>query len=288
MTISRIRFARREERRLSAKTVRRICAGMERDGAVSFSGLFSPGLLREIRRVVLRRHESGELRERGLIRDIGGRYAALLPFEGPFLKPEFYANPKLLAVVEALLGSTRCIGSLEAVISLPGSSRQHQHIDGPLRFDRVVGGKRRVYAGDLSKLPPYALGLAVPLCDVDEDKGPTALWLGSHRTALRAKPPGERLVARRFREERMTGDFGNAYLFDYRIFHGGLPNHSAQPRPLLMLVFTRAWFRDPNLMEVDPSVVLTRRNFKRIPERHRDLFVLAPASRRGLWGGGST
>ena len=62
-------------------------AGMERDGAVKFTGLFPLPLLRRIRQRVLRRHESGELRRRGLIRDIGGRYAAILPFEGPFLEP---------------------------------------------------------------------------------------------------------------------------------------------------------------------------------------------------------
>jgi ectoine hydroxylase-related dioxygenase (phytanoyl-CoA dioxygenase family) len=256
---------------------------MEREGAVSFEGLFSLPLLTEIRRVVLRRHESGQLRERGLVRDIGGRCTSLLPFEGPFLKPAFYANPKVLEIIASLLGSDRCIGSLEVVVSLPGSSRQHQHIDGPLRFDRVIGGRKRPFQGDLSKIPPYAVGLAVPLCDVNEAKGPTALWLGSHRAALRARPPGEREVARRWREERMTGAFGSAYLFDYRIFHGGLPNLSAEPRPLLMLVFTRAWFRDPNLLEVFPSVVIAKRDLARIPERYRDLFCLAPTARRALW-----
>ncbi|MEK7383264.1 MAG: hypothetical protein AAB262_08250, partial [Elusimicrobiota bacterium] len=62
-----------------------------------------------------------------------------------------------------------------------------------------------------------------------------------------------------------------------------LPNHTAEPRPLLMFVFTRSWYRDPNLTDVFPSVVITKRNLKRVPDRYRHLFMLAPAARRALW-----
>lgn len=269
--------------RPSSRVLRKVVAAMERDGAVALEGLFAPALLRRIRAEVLRRHESGELHRRGLVRDIAGRRTSVLPFEGPFLSPAFYANPRVLGIVESLLGTTGCIGSLEAVVALPGAVRQHQHIDGPLRFDRVIGGKERRYRGDLSGLPPYAFGLAVPLCGVDEENGPTAIWPGSHRAALRPKPPGAREIARDYPEVLMTGPFGRAYLFDYRVFHGGTPNFSPEPRPLLMLVFTRSWFRDPNLLDVDQSVVIAPRALERIPERHRRLFALARAARRPLW-----
>jgi ectoine hydroxylase-related dioxygenase (phytanoyl-CoA dioxygenase family) len=283
MTIATIEFSKRDAGGLSARTLRKAQAAMARDGAIRLGKIFPERVLKRARALVLRRHESGELRERGLIRDIGGRYAAILPFEGPFLEPAFYANRRVLEIAAALLGSDFCIGSLETVIALPGSSRQHQHIDGPLRFDRAVGGKRRPYGRDLSDLPPYAVGLAVPLCDVDEENGPTAIWPGSNKTALRARPPGEREVDREFPVESMVGEFGSAYLFDYRVFHGGLPNFTREPRPLLMMVFTRSWFRDPNLNEVFPSVVISKRALARVPARHRPLFMLAPAARRSLW-----
>ncbi len=256
---------------------------MERDGAVAFGNLFPIALLKKLRSEVLRRHDSGELREKGLVRDIGGRYAAVLPFEGPFLNPKFYANPILHEMLGALLGSSYCIGSLETVIAMPGAGRQHQHIDGPIRFERFVRGKKRAFPGDLSDLPPYAVTLCVPLCGVDEDNGPTAIWRGSHRAALRARPPGEARVARDYPVERMIGPLGRSFFFDYRVFHGGMPNHAREPRPVLMFVFTRSWFRDPNLADVYPRVVIARRNLKRIPDRHRALFMLAPASRRALW-----
>lgn len=254
------------------------------DGAAAFAGLFPKALLKRLRREVLARHESGELRRRGLVRDIGGRYAAVLPFEGPFLSPGFYANPRLLQALAALLGDSYCIGSLEAVISLPGAGRQHQHIDGPLRLDRRIGKARIGFHGDLSGLPPYAVTLCLPLCDLDELNGATALWLGSHRLALQARLPSESEIRRGFPAEPMVGKFGRCFLFDYRTFHCGLPNMSRKPRPLLMFVFTRSWFRDPNLTEVFPSVAISWRNLKWVPERHRHLFMLAPAARRPLWG----
>ena len=283
MAISTIEFSKKDAKRLSPGTVRKIRSGMERDGAVAFGNLFAMSLLKRLRAHVLRRHDNGALRERGLVRDIGGRYAAVLPFEGPFLEPRFYANPALLETIAALLGTAHCIGSLEVVVSMPGSSRQHQHIDGPLRFDRTIGKTRRGFRGDLSDVPPYAVTLCVPLCDLNEDNGPTAIWLGSHRTALRARPPGESAILREFPEEHMAGDFGRSFLFDFRTFHCGLPNLSREPRPLLMFVFTRSWFRDPNLAEVFPSVVITKRDLERIPDRYRYLFMLAPAARRPLW-----
>ena len=283
MTISTIKFSKRDAKSLSSKTLRKVRFGMKRDGAIAFDNLFPMPLLRRLRSDVMRRHDSGELRERGLVRDIGGRYSALLPFEGPFLEQKFYANRMLIEMLGALLGSAYCIGSIEAVVAAPLSNRQHQHIDGPIRFDRFIGKKRSGFQGDLSDLPPYAVTLCVPLCDVDEGNGPTAVWPGSHRAALRARLPGESEILREFPAEHMVGGFGRSFLFDFRTFHCGLPNLSREPRPLLMFVFTRSWYRDPNLAEIFPSVVITKRNLERIPDRHRRLFMLAPAARRALW-----
>lgn len=269
--------------RPSPRTLRRLRRAMERDGAAALEGLFPRALLSRIRASVLRRHESGELLARGRLRDIGGRYAAVLPFAGPFLEPAFYANARLHAALGALLGPDYCLGSLETVISRPGAAAQHQHIDGPVRFDRAAGGRRVPYRGDLSGLPPYAVSLCVPLCDVDGENGPTAVWAGSHREALRARPPGPAELDRRFRVEPLAGPFGSAFLFDFRVFHGGTPNLSREPRALLIAVFLRRWFRDPNHDEVFPSVVIAPRDLARVPARHRPLFLLAPAARRALW-----
>ncbi len=273
----------RASSRAAARAVSRAAAAMERDGAVVLRGLYDPRLIRRMRERVLRLHEGGALLKRGLVRDIGGRYAAVVPFEGPFLSPDFYADGRLRLLLEALLGADYRISSLEAVIARPGACGQHQHIDGPIRFDRRVGGRVRRYRGDLSRLPPYAVTLCVPLCDLDELNGSTEIWAGSHKSALRARPPGARSVGRDFPAARTDGEFGQAYLFDFRVFHGGRPNLSREPRPLLMFVFTRAWYRDPNLLDVRSGALISPVNWRRLPEKHRALFLLSPAARRELW-----
>ncbi len=265
------------------KALRQVQSAMKRDGAVVLDGLFPPALLKKLSAEVRRRHGSGQLRERGLVRDIAGRYAAVLPFEGPFLDSRFYANPALHKMLAALLGSDYRISSLETVIASPGAYEQHQHIDGPIRFDVSLGKSKKAYHGDLSGLPPYAVTLCVPLCDVAEDNGPTAIWAGSHRTALNAKPPSEACIRRDYREEHVVGRLGRAFFFDYRVFHCGMPNMTPEVRPVLMFVFTRAWFRDQNLCDVYPRVVISKRNLSRVPRRYKDLFLLAPSSRRPLW-----
>lgn len=250
-----------------------ISAAMKKDGLVVLDGLFSKPLLRRLQDDVMRRYRRGELRERGLVRDIAGRTTSVLPFEGPFMERAFYANPKLLRAADALLGKDWCLGSLEVVMAESGAARQYQHVDAPLRFDRD-GGRTR-FQGDLSALPPYALALATPLCDITEENGPTAIWPGSHREGLRAKLPSEAAIKRKYRERRLTGKLGFSYLYDYRTFHRGLPNRSAKPRPLLMLVFVRTWFRDPNLFETPGGIVVSKRALARVPARLRRLFALA-------------
>lgn len=267
-------------RRTSPRAVQ---AAMAKDGAVVLDGLFSRPLLESLRRRVLRLHASGALRARGLVRDIAGRTTAVLPFEGPFLSPRFYANPRLRAFLAALLGPDYRISSLETVIAQPGAYEQHQHIDGPIRFDVAAGRGKRPYRKDLSDLPPYAVTLCVPLCDVGEDNGPTAIWTGSHREALRPRPASEAAIRRKYREEHVVGPLGRAFFFDYRVFHCGMPNQSNEPRPVLMFVFCRPWFRDQNLADVHPRLVVSARALARVAPRHRELFALAPASRRPLW-----
>ncbi len=282
MPVTRLALSRQDAKRPSPALLRRVRAGVERDGVVVFENLFPLPCWRRRARRCCARWESEALR-RGLVRDVAGRATSLLPLARPFLDERLYAQPIVLAALPSLLGPDFRLSSVEAIVALPGSGRQHQHIDGPIRFDRQVGGARRGYGGDLSALPPFALALATPLCAVDEENGPTALWPGSHRVALRSPLPSEREIRRRFPEARMTGPFGRSYLYDYRTFHRGLPNFSREPRPLLMLVYTRDWYRDPNLAEVEPGPFIAPRDYARVPERLRFLFGFAPAARRALW-----
>lgn len=251
------------------KSVKAAVRAVEKDGVVRLDGIFPASLLRRIAKRVMGLYRRGALGGSWVARDIAGRRTTILPFSGPFLEKSFCANPRLLAIVEALLGETARWSSLEVVMAESGAAAQYVHVDAPLRLDRA--GKR--FSGDLSNLPPYALALAVPLVDVDEDNGATAIWPGSHREGLKYPPPSEAALKRRYPMTLMTGRLGQAYLYDYRTFHRGTPNVSAEPRPLLMLVFRRAWFNDPNLEPVASGLRLSQRDRARLPARARGLFA---------------
>ncbi len=242
---------------------------LERDGVVRLDGIFPKPLLKRITARVMGLYRRGALGGKWVARDIAGRRTTILPFDGPFLEKAFCANLRLLALVEAVLGETARWSSLEVVMAESGAAAQYLHVDAPLRLDR----KGARFAGDLSALPPYALALAVPLVDVDEANGPTAIWPGSHKEGLKYPPPSEAAIRRRYPMKLMTGKIGQAYLYDYRTFHRGMPNHSAEPRPLLMLVFRRAWFNDPNLEPVPSGLRLAQKDRRRVPARARGLFA---------------
>jgi ectoine hydroxylase-related dioxygenase (phytanoyl-CoA dioxygenase family) len=82
------------------------------------------------------------------------------------------------------------------------------------------------------------VNVSLPLIDIDQTTGPTAIWPGSHRWVT-SDPPREAMVSIPFQR-------GDCILMDYRTLHTGLPNHSQKVRPILYLVYTREWFFDDN------------------------------------------
>ncbi|UYN94356.1 MAG: phytanoyl-CoA dioxygenase family protein [Enhydrobacter sp.] len=154
------------------------------------------------------------------------RYRVPVELAGGFADPDVWANATVLDIVRGMLGDDAILDAFGAVVSLPGAAAQHVHRDSPLLFDAAIA----------PLLPCHALTLALPLVDMDETRGTTALWPGSHRWKARAEGPAP---------ETPRVPAGACLLWDYRLFHGGTPNRSAEPRPMLYATYARAWYRDP-------------------------------------------
>lgn len=178
--------------------------------------------------------------------------------DGPFNDPALYANPTMFPVIRKLLGGDVILGSFVSVTSLPGSLDQTAHLDMPLLFE----------AEQMSpELPSYSLTLVIPLVDMNATNGTTAFYPGSHRVIAEA-PPDMPPVAPEV-------PVGAALLFDARVWHGGTPNRSAAPRPVLYNTYQRSWFRDTvNFLSQSP-LVMDAAEWAKIPERHRFLFEWA-------------
>lgn len=189
------------------------------------------------------------------------RFMITVDITGPFNDPAVYANPFLHPILEALLGRQLVINSFGSVIAFPGSDAQHLHCDHPpLADDPALSGA----------LPAYATTMVVPLVDLTPETGTTALietsqwaspddaeWIGAH-------PPVMPYMQR-----------GGAYFMDYRLLHLGTENHSALPRPIMYVVYSRPWFLDAaNYQRQDP-IAISGDQFDRIPFKHRGLFARA-------------
>jgi ectoine hydroxylase-related dioxygenase (phytanoyl-CoA dioxygenase family) len=101
--------------------------------------------------------------------------------------------------------------------------------------------------------------------------GTTALYLGSHRDRSRATSgKGTEPIVRE----------GSCMLWDYRLVHGGTPNRSAHPRPLLYFVYCRPWYVDQHNFKQQPPLRISARSLPRLSEKHRRLLVRAELRRQ--------
>jgi len=129
------------------------------------------------------------------------------------------------------------------VTALPGAEDQPIHLDHPPLFEAAPHLT--------NSIPPYAVTMVVPLVDIDEQTGTTAIWEGSHKKSDDQNSEDRfRLLSRLMQEPdysmaaRPLPRQGDVYLMDYRVIHGGLANRSQIDRPILYVVYSRPWFRD--------------------------------------------
>lgn len=199
------------------------------------------------------------------------RFMFTVRLEPPFCDPAIYANPVILPIVKEILGPTCVIQSFGAVCAYPGSEMQHYHRDHPWLFQE---------AGGLNAfLPPFALHVVIPLVDLTEDTGTTALWEGSHRS----KSTAEESKYSKAQIDRLEGaampypSMGDCYFMDFRLRHRGTANRSNIARPILYLVYSRGWFDDErNYREgLQEPLLISKEELARVPAEYKFLFARA-------------
>ncbi|HEX3675380.1 MAG TPA: phytanoyl-CoA dioxygenase family protein [Rhizomicrobium sp.] len=188
-----------------------------------------------------------------------GRYDITPRMTGAFGRTELFANPLLCRFLTLALSGAMRLSGCTLVASYPGAARQHIHRDHPHLF-----GEADVAAN----LPAYAISVALPLVDVDAQNGPTGVWPGSHRWNDGAPPAPETAIAVSLRR-------GDCLMTDYRTLHTGLPNTSAQVRPIAYLVYARPWFFDELNYTTRPSLDMTLEEYEALPADAQSLLTRA-------------
>ncbi len=192
------------------------------------------------------------------------RFMVTVDVESPFDSLDVFANPKLLPIIQRLLGRDCVISSFGSVVTFPGAAGQDIHFDFPPLYE-----SEELCAA----LPPHAVTLVIPLVDIDEATGSTAIWEGSHN----------RVGSRQFLMELMHNptwqgsvspypSIGDVYMMDYRVIHGGKPNLSDHSRPILYIVYARPWFRDAYNFADQPAIKIASEVRRSIPKEFRSLF----------------
>lgn len=191
---------------------------------------------------------------------IGDRRALLaLHMADGFGDPLVYANPAVVALARLALGRDAILESYGAVLSLPGAARQHVHRDGPALFDSAIS----------PLLPAHALTVALPMIEMNEQHGTTALWPGSHRWPKpdESKPSISPVVP-----------VGSCMLWDFRLYHCGTANQSERRRPFVYATYARRWYQDPiNFEQGSHERLAFDEDFlDHVPENARSLFAHLP------------
>jgi len=246
------------------ETIQRAIRRFRVEGALIIEDILDTSIVLEARRVFAETYSQYLLNgsnDENALRVGGRRLIITIKLESPFDDPQLFANPYLLSVLSAELGDDFVLGAFGVVCSMPSAPTQHRHHDGGILFP---------HSGFDKLLPAAAITVGIPLLEMNEVHGTTALWLGSHRDETRLDEQGIEPVVRE----------GSCMLWDFRLMHGGTPNRGIVPRPLLYLTYCRPWFMEHlnfnKKLNPKQKPLLVRENLlSSLSEQHQRLLARA-------------
>jgi ectoine hydroxylase-related dioxygenase (phytanoyl-CoA dioxygenase family) len=133
---------------------------------------------------------------------------------------ELVDNPRIIDLVEAILGKDCHLIANSALRTGPGDGISNWHADEVIRFPRPED----VPLDPRIPVPCFVLNFNYYLCDVDEELGPTQFVPGSHRSGRQPRP---RELSYEGREVfSAVGKAGTAVVWHDQTWHRGAPNRS--------------------------------------------------------------
>lgn len=186
------------------------------------------------------------------------RYYVTLPFNETFADPAIYEDEDVLAIVDRLVGPDPVMPQLATDTPLLGSDYQDIHRDTPPLFPEI---KRET--------PPFQLAVNFPLVTVTDENGPFEVARGTH---LMSKEEGlRRIEAGEIKLEPLTMRLGDVMIRDVRGLHRGTPNRTPEPRPMVVIGYSRRWLFRPEV-----SIRIPRAMLPMLSERARQMLRFNP------------
>jgi hypothetical protein len=244
--------------RYDSTRIRQFAESVITDGFCVLPRHFSPEKLDRWRQTflpLLERHISreGHLQNRG-----PSRYYVTLPFTEPFADPSIYEDDDVLAIVEQLVGTDAVMCQLATDTPLLGSTTQDIHRDALPLFPETG-----------QETPPFQLAVNFPLVDVTPANGPFEV---ARRTHMMSKEEGlRRLESGELTLEPITMSLGDVMIRDVRGLHRGTPNRTDEPRPMVVIGYSRRWLFRPEV-----SIHIPRTMLDKLSSRARHLLRFNP------------
>ncbi|HKG78172.1 MAG TPA: phytanoyl-CoA dioxygenase family protein [Pyrinomonadaceae bacterium] len=204
---------------------------------------------------LLERHVSreGHRKNRG-----PSRYYVTLPFTDPFADPCIYEEDDVLAIVEELVGTDAVMCQLAADTPLLGSTTQDIHRDALPLFPETG-----------QETPPFQLAVNFPLVEITMENGPLEV---ARQTHMVSKQEGlRRLESGEVTLEPIAMKVGDVMIRDVRGLHRGTPNRTQEPRPMVVIGYSRRWLFRPEV-----SIHIPRPAFDNLSSRARHLLRFNP------------
>ena len=186
------------------------------------------------------------------------RFYVTLPFVEPWADPAIVDNDAIMAVVSELVGADGVMCQLATDTPLKGSDYQDLHRDTQLLFPETG-----------AETPPYQLAVNFPLVDVTDAHGPLETTYGSHRQ-LKADVL-QRLARGELEIHRELMALGDVIIRDVRAVHRGTPNVTEEPRPMVVIGYSRRWLHRPEV-----NIRVPRSTYDRLSERAQRLVRFNP------------
>jgi ectoine hydroxylase-related dioxygenase (phytanoyl-CoA dioxygenase family) len=163
------------------------------------------------------------------------RFYVTLPFQGLFADPAIYEDRDILAVVERIAGPEPVLCQLATDTPLKGSDYQAWHADTPALFPEWNN----------NDTPSFQIAVNFALCDVTDANGPFETTYGTHRMNKDEAMAG--LASGAIAQHRLKMAMGDVMIRDVRAVHRGTPNTTDQPRPMVVLGYSRRWYHRPEV-----------------------------------------
>ena len=195
----------------------------------------------------------GHLKNRG-----PGRYYVTLPFGEPYADPEIFADDDVLAVMELLLGEGIVMPQLATDTPIRGSEYQDIHRDMPTIFPETG-----------EETPPFMMVINFPLMDGTMEHGPVEIARKTQNLPHDIARP--KLDAGEFKLEPLPLLMGDVLFRDCRGLHRGTPNRTDEPRPMVVIGYSRKWFFRPEV-----NIQVPRDALATLPEKAKRLLRFNP------------